>query len=105
MLHFGFLAYVAVGGFIAWLWPRAIVPHIAAVGWSLGIVTVGYTCPLTTLERHLRSAANDAGFIDRYVEGVIYPEEYTSHLRLLVAVAVLVAYAGAIRAARQPSMS
>jgi hypothetical protein len=29
--HLGFLAYVVVGGFLAWRWPRAIWPHVVLV--------------------------------------------------------------------------
>jgi hypothetical protein len=30
LLHFGFLAYVAMGGFLAWWRPLLIVPHVIA---------------------------------------------------------------------------
>lgn len=29
-LHFGYLAYVVVGGFVAWRWPRTIWVHLVA---------------------------------------------------------------------------
>lgn len=95
LLHFAFVLYIAVGGFIAWRWPRTFYLHLGAVAWGLGIVVLGFSCPLTFLERALRGEAADApGFIDRYVEGVLYPEELTPLLRALMAVAVAVSYAG-----------
>ena len=92
--HFGYLAYLVVGGFLAWRWRRAIYPHLAAVAWALGIVLVGFPCPLTSIERRLRDEAGDFGFIDRYLEEVVYPEEFTTVLRLAVAVVVAIAYLG-----------
>ncbi len=98
IVHFGVIAFVALGGFLAWRWRRLVWSHVAAVTWAVGIVTVGYDCPLTPLEKHLRRLAGErgytGGFVDRYIEGVIYPEQYTSVVRLAIAAAVLVAWAG-----------
>ena len=92
--HFGYLVYLVVGGFAAWRWPRAIYPHLVAVGWAVGIVLVGFPCPLTSVERRLRHETGGFGFIDRYLEEIIYPEEFTTFLRLAVALLVAVAYWG-----------
>jgi hypothetical protein len=98
--HFAFVVFIAVGGLLAWRWPRLLWLHVPAVIWGLGIVTIGYECPLTPLERYLRRLGGEhvprAGFIDRYIEGVLYPERYTSLLRVLVAVLVLVGWTGAL---------
>jgi len=95
LLHFAFVVFIAVGGFIAWRWPRLVYLHLGAVAWGIGIVFLGFSCPLTWLERALRDEAADTpGFIDRYVEGVLYPEELTPFLRGLMALAVVVSYAG-----------
>lgn len=97
LLHFAFVVYIAVGGFIAWRWPRTMPLHIVAVAWGLGIVFLGFSCPLTFLERALRDEAADTpGFIDRYVEGVLYPEELTPLLRALMALAVAISYGGLV---------
>ena len=95
--HFGYLVYLVVGGFLAWRWPRAICPHLAAVGWALGIVLVGFSCPLTSIEHRLRHEIGEFGFIDRHLEGVVYPEELRTVLRLTVTVLVAVAYWGWLR--------
>ena len=97
VIHFGYLVYLVVGGFLAWRCPRAIYPHLVAVGWAVGIVLVGIPCPLTGIEGWLRSEAGGFGFIDRYLEGVVYPEEFTTVLRVAVAVLVAVAYRGWFR--------
>ncbi len=95
--HFGYLVYLVVGGFLAWRWPGAIYLHLVAVGWALGIVFVGFPCPLTSIEHRLRHEAGEFGFIDRYLEEIVYPEELTAVLRLAVAILVVVAYWGSFR--------
>ncbi|WP_336209191.1 DUF2784 domain-containing protein [Nonomuraea sp. LPB2021202275-12-8] len=97
--HFVFLAYLALGGFVAWRWRRTIWLHLAVVGWGLLSVFVGVECPLTVLEDWARRGADmrglpASGFIDHYIEGVVYPDQYTNLARLAVAVAVLFSYVG-----------
>jgi hypothetical protein len=98
-VHFGFLAYVVLGGFLAWRWPRLFWPHLAAAGWGLAVVAVPLTCPLTVAENWARERAGLApesrGFIDRYIEGVLYPSRYTLLLQVLVGVLVIGSWAGA----------
>jgi hypothetical protein len=108
LLHFGFLVFVALGGFLAWRWPRWIVPHVAAALW--GGITVVFTieCPLTYLENLFRHRAGEAGlprsgFIDHYLEGVIYPERYTALVQAGVAALVLTSWVGALVAASRRS--
>jgi Protein of Unknown function (DUF2784) len=98
LAHFGFLAYVALGGFLAWRRPWAIVPHVAAVAWGALSATVGVRCPLTGWENSARRLAGEQGltrgFIDTYLTGVVYPEEHLLTAQLLVAALVLVAWTG-----------
>jgi hypothetical protein len=80
--------------------------HLPAVAWGIAIITIGFTCPLTPLEHYLRGRAgqqgHDGGFVDRYVEGVIYPGGLTPLVRGLIATAVVVGYAGALRGGLRP---
>ena len=98
VLHFCFLAYVVLGGFLAWRWPRALWPHLAAAAWGLAVVCLPRPCPLTLVEHWARRKAGETGvgrgFIDQYIEGVLYPERYTHLLQVLVGVLVAVSYAG-----------
>jgi Protein of Unknown function (DUF2784) len=98
-LHFAFLIYVVFGGFLAWRWPRMIWPHLAGAAWGAGIVLGVLQCPLTDAENWARSQAGDAvpaaGFIDRFVENVVYPEEYTGLLQATAAVIVVGSWIGA----------
>src|SRR6516225_9402395 len=77
-LHFAFIGYVVIGGFLALRWPRTIWLHIAAVIWGIAIAAKRVDCPLTWLERWARAGAGMAplppdGFIAHYITGVIYP--------------------------------
>ena len=39
VVHFAFVLYVAVGGFLAWRWPKSFVLHAASVLWGLALST------------------------------------------------------------------
>jgi Protein of Unknown function (DUF2784) len=98
-LHFGFLAYVIAGGFLAWRWPWSAFLHAGAVVWGLAGLVVRVPCPLTDLENALRGRVGDpplrSGFIDQYVEGVLYPAHLTPLIRVLVAVTIVASWVGA----------
>ncbi len=98
VVHFGFILFVAAGAVLAWRWPRLVWAHVPALAWGLGTVAIGFPCPLTFLEKELRQRAGTegygGGFVDRYLENVIYPEELTGALRALAGVVVVVGYLG-----------
>jgi hypothetical protein len=97
MAHFGFLLFLALGGFLAWRYRWVLVPHVAAVGWA-ALSVVGMDCPLTAWEDDLRWLAGERGlphgFIDTYLTGVVYPREDVPALQLLVAGLVAASWAG-----------
>jgi len=101
VVHFGFLAYLVFGGLAAIRWPKTFWPHLAAVLWGLAAITFPMVCPLTWAEDQARQRAGEApltaGFIDRYIENVLYPERYTGLVRVLVALVVLGSWALAFR--------
>jgi hypothetical protein len=98
VLHAAYLAYVVAGGFLAWRWPRTIWLHLMAAAWGLVVVGAQLNCPLTYAEDWARRRAGDAGlsrgFIDTYVEGVLYPERDAGLMQTLAAVGVFVSWAG-----------
>jgi hypothetical protein len=99
-VHFAFLVYVALGGFLAWRWPRTLWLHLVATVWGFATVLVGLACPLTYVEDWSRERAGQAGlppggFIDHYIEGVIYPQRYTVLVRWLMAAAIVASWLGA----------
>ena len=77
-VHFAFVGYGVLGGFLALRWPRTIWLHVPVVIWCVAIEVVDFICPLTELERWARARAGMAplpssGFIDYYITGVWYP--------------------------------
>ncbi|MFE9241977.1 DUF2784 domain-containing protein [Nocardiopsis sp. NPDC006938] len=106
VLHLAFLVYVALGGLLAWRWPRAIWPHLACALYGLGITVIGWTCPLTHVEDWGRRNAGQAGlppegFIAHYLTGVVYPAEHLITIQLLVALSVALSWAGTLYLYRQ----
>jgi len=103
--HLAYLVFVAVGGILAWRWRRLIWVHLASVAWALGILVIGQDCPLTELQRWAEEqagrTADGRGFVDRYIEGVVYPERFTVVLRVLVGVLVLIGWVGVWRQRRR----
>jgi len=95
-LHFVVLAYIVFGAYLAWWRPKLIFVHLPFALWGLGIATLGFICPLTLLEDRLRSRADGPGFIERYVDGVLYPDEYLTLSRIAAATVVVVGYAGTL---------
>lgn len=100
VLHFTYLAYVVLGGFLAWRWPRTIWLHVFAAAWGVVVIAFPLLCPLTMLEDWSRRQAGEQGltrgFVDRYIEGVLYPERYTRLLQALAALAVVGSWVGFI---------
>ena len=87
VVHFAFVAFVAIGSLLVLKWPRLLWPHLAVVAWAAAIVSIGFTRPLTPLEKLLRQrAANvsyEGGFINHYLDGAVYPGRLTTLARLL----------------------
>jgi hypothetical protein len=105
LLHFAFLAYVTLGGFLAWHRPRLLPPHAATALYALGITVIGWPCPLTHLETWARRRAGQTGlppegFVDHYLTGVLYPAQHLPTIQLAVAATVLLSWTGALLRAR-----
>ncbi len=105
-VHFLFVAYLVVGGFLAWRWRWTIWTHIAAVAWGFSTVVFGFGCPLTYLENSMRVRGGDgalpsSGFIDHYITGVLYPRSALDVVRVLVIVIVAVSWVGFVQLRRR----
>jgi hypothetical protein len=101
VVHLAFILFVAAGALLAWRWPWIVWLHVPAVAWGVGIIVIGYACPLTPLEKWLRERGGgegyEGGFVDRYIENVIYPEEYTPLLLALTALIMVAGYVALFR--------
>lgn len=109
VVHLAFILFVAVGGLLVWRWPWLMRLHAPTVAWGIAIITVGFTCPLTPLEKELRRRAGEqgyrGGFVDHYIEGVIYPGRLAPLVWALIAAVILVGYAGAARKLRRRALA
>jgi hypothetical protein len=98
VLHFAFLAFIVLGGFVAWRWRGAIYAHFAVAVWAILSLTIDLTCPLTVLENELRGQAGmpllETGFIDHYIDGVWYPQSATTLVQLVLGAIVLASWIG-----------
>jgi hypothetical protein len=95
LLHLAFVAFVVLGGVLAFRWPRAPWLHLPAAVWGVLIEWSGGGCPLTPLEIVLRQLGGEAGyaggFIEHYVLPVLYPRELTRPIQVVLGAAVLLA--------------
>ena len=96
VVHLAFILFVAIGAFVAWRWPRVRWVHILAVAYAAAVVTLGFDCPLTGLEKHFRRLAGgpvyDGGFVNHYLTNVIYPGRLLGLLRWLIVAGIVVGY-------------
>ena len=113
LLHFAFVAFVALGGFLVIRWPKIAWAHVPAAIWGAGIELTGWICPLTPLENALRAraggAAYEGDFIARYLLPVLYPEGLTRDAQFVLGSIVIfgnaVLYAVAARRRRGDAAS
>src|SRR5581483_7329124 len=72
-LHYAYMGYMLLGGFLAWRWLRTIWLHVLAVVWAVSTVTTKIPCPLTAPQNHFRESAGRRplgdSFINTYVRG------------------------------------
>lgn len=77
IVHLFFIFFVMFGGCLVLKWPRLLYLHVPAVIWGAVIELTGGSCPLTPLEQRLRLMGGQTiysgGFIEHYLEPVIYP--------------------------------
>lgn len=96
-LHFAFIGYAVIGGFLALHWPRTIWLHVPAVMWGIAIGTRRVDCPLTWAERWVRQSAGMAplpadGFIAHYITGIIYPASWVVGVELVTLAVVVTSW-------------
>jgi hypothetical protein len=82
LLHLLFVLFVVLGGLVVLRRPRLARLHLPAVVWGVTVELMGWVCPLTPLENHLRRLGGEAGytggFIQHYLEPLLYPQGLTA---------------------------
>jgi uncharacterized protein DUF2784 len=105
-VHYAYLAYLLVGGFVAWRWPRTIALHAIAAVWAVLIIATPVPCPLTAAQNALRERGGQPPlrdtFINTYIRGTFYPAAYETETRVVVAGIVVASWVGfAVRMRRR----
>lgn len=92
-VHFVFVLFVILGGFLAVKWRRIAWLHVSAAIWGAAVEFSGWICPLTPLENWFRERAGEGGyrsdFVARYLLPVLYPEGLTRGIQILLGVSVV----------------
>jgi hypothetical protein len=89
VVHFAFVVFVVLGGFLI-LWRRKVIwLHAPAVLWAAWIELSGGICPLTPLENWFWIQGGQASypddFVGNYILPLIYPEGLTRTKQLILA--------------------
>jgi hypothetical protein len=92
-LHLVFVLFVVLGGLLVLRWPRTAWLHIPAAIWGVLIEYTGWICPLTPLENSLRERGGEAGysggFIEHYIQPLLYPAGLTRSTQVVLGSVVL----------------
>ena len=92
-LHLVFVLFVVLGGLLVLRWPRIAWLHIPAAIWGVLIEFTGWICPLTPLENSLRTRGGEAGysggFIEHYIQPLLYPAGLTRSTQVVLGSLVL----------------
>src|SRR3989442_5476103 len=80
LVHAAFVAFVVLGGFLAWRWRWVVLLHVPCALWGVAIEYAGWICPLTPLENALRGRAGLAGYRGGFVEHYVIPALYPAGL-------------------------
>lgn len=84
---------MVVGGLLVLRWRWVMWLHLPAAIWGALIEFFGWICPLTPLEKWLRSQGGlggyEGGFIEHYILPVLYPSGLTRTVQLVLGVVVV----------------
>ena len=93
IVHFWFILFVILGGLLLFWWPRLVFVHLPTAAWGVMIELNHWICPLTPLEQSMRRAAGQdgytGGFIDHYINPLIYPEGLTPQIQQVLGFSLL----------------
>jgi hypothetical protein len=109
VVHFTFVLFVILGGFLVLRWQRLAWVHVPVALYGAAIEFFGWVCPLTPLENDLRQRAGEAGyeagFVEHYLLPILYPGEMTQTVQIVLGLLVIainaVAYGLVLRQRRR----
>lgn len=93
LFHFSFVLFVIFGASTLFWSKRLVLLHFPAAVWGALIEFTGWICPLTPLENRFRLKAGrqmyEGGFVDHYIVPVLYPDNLTRELQILLGCLVI----------------
>jgi hypothetical protein len=93
IVHLTLVAFVLCGGLLVLKWRWIVWLHLPAAVWGAVVEFTGWICPLTPLENWLREQGGEASyrsdFIAQYLLPLLYPEDLTRDLQLLLGTGVV----------------
>ena len=88
LVHLAFILFIVLGGLAVLRWPRLAWVHLACVAWGALIVWTDLICPLTPLEKALRSWSSDVayegGFIKHYLVRPVFRDGLPTGVAVLL---------------------
>jgi hypothetical protein len=94
IVHLAFVVFVLWGGLLVLKWRWIAWLHLPAAVWGAVVEFTGWICPLTPLENWLREQGGEVSyrsdFIAEHLLPLLYPEELTRDLQLLLGTGVVV---------------
>jgi hypothetical protein len=88
VVHLSFVMFVVVGGLLVLRWRPVVWVHIPAAVWGVLIEFGGWMCPLTPLEKWLRTLGGGveyrSDFIQHYLLSVLYPDTLTRSVQIIL---------------------
>jgi hypothetical protein len=98
VVHFAALLYIALGGYLAWRWPRSIFLHASFSACSLAVNVFPLACPFTAVEDHFRAQQGlgplPGGFNEYYIYDELIPRSLLPVVVVGAVVALVVSYVG-----------
>ncbi|MBI4537421.1 MAG: DUF2784 domain-containing protein [candidate division NC10 bacterium] len=93
LVHLAFVVFVVAGGLLVFWRPWLRWVHLPAAAWGALIEFIGWICPLTPWEVALRLKAGQTsyagGFVEHYLLPVLYPEELTPGVQVVLGLLVV----------------
>jgi hypothetical protein len=94
IIHFLFILFVILGGFLVLYKQGWAYLHIPAALWGVVVEFTGWVCPLTPLENWLRFQGGGAVYASEFIERtlfiLLYPSLLTRHLQFILGAIVVV---------------
>jgi hypothetical protein len=94
IVHFAFVVFVLWGGLLVLKWRWIAWLHLPAAVWGTVVEFTGWICPLTPLENRLHEQGGEApyrsDFIAEHLLPLLYPEDLTHNVQLLLGTGVVV---------------